>query len=197
MNTTNFLLTVACLLLASCTSRNTADVLHITPPLDKEDSRLAFDFLHALYKPSTATHRIIIDVSEPWHGWSQAKRRAELAARLKLLRQGSQPLRVAIESGDQPHPYGSGFLVGLYHKPDGRFDVIQPAFVKDRADVWLDIRHWPNGIRLVSLMDERLKDDLDDTFHISPNTSTFRFVHSILPPLTPATPHGMTGADET
>lgn len=181
----NFLLqTLAVLLLASCASRNAPEVLRSSPSVDKNDSRLALDFLRALYNPSTTPYRIIIDASEPYpHDWSHVKRRARLASRLKLLRQGSQLLRVVIQSGDKPQPYGSGFLVGLYHKPNGRFEFIQPAFVKDRADVWLDIRHWPDGTMLFNLTDERLKDGLDDTFHISSNTSTFRFVHSVLPPI--------------
>jgi len=177
----------SCLLLASCVSNHMPEVLRSTPALAAEDQRLALNFLHALYRPSSATHRILIDAkteSYP-HGWSHARRQESLESRLKQLRRDNRddhPLRVAIHSGDQPQPHGSGFLVGNYQPNSGRFDVIQPAWVKDRADVSMDIRHWPEGTRLISLSDVRLKDYLDDAFHLSPGSKTFRFVLSLLPP---------------
>ena len=183
--TRSILQTFACLMLASCASDNMPKVLRDTPALAPKDQRLALDFLQALHRPSSATHRIIIDAEPYPREWSYVRRREKLETRLKQLHEDNRdghPIRVAIHSGDQPQPYGSGFLVGHYHPKNGRFDVIQPAGVKDRADIRLDIRHWPEGTRLISLSDERLKDYLQDDFHLLPGSKTFRFVRSVLPP---------------
>ena len=119
---------------------------------------------------------------EPPAQFSKESLRTEYAARLEKLRSANGRIIVAIVSGDEPRPYGSTWMKKIYHSGEGRWeefpkDIIPPSLP------WLeiDVRHWPDGAKLLSVRASWMGDARHETFHRRPGHRAFRFIQSMVP----------------
>ncbi len=155
------------------------------PDLVATDSALAQHFLDALYRPNSTKYRVIADAaSEKSMGHIPlTKRNRDLSIRLSELRQApASNIRVNLHSGDRPEPWGSDIFVYSYNTRTGEFVKVRRHRIEDdSSDMWIDVRHWPNGTRLISLSFTWIDDLKNNTFHLRSGERTFRFAIAIEP----------------
>ncbi len=153
--------------------------------LNQSDVELVAQFLNALYRTGHTPYRVIADVaSEDWMpNLPLAKRNEELRKRLNWLRRAPQSvIKVNLHSGDRPKPWGSGIFVYSYNTATGEFEstgVYKTG--KATSDLWIDVRHWSEGTRLLCLSHSWIDDFKDDIFHLREGERTFRFAIAIEP----------------
>jgi hypothetical protein len=152
--------------------------------LNPSDVQLAHRFLDSLFRPDKSSYNLIVDASseEMLGHIPLTKRNRDLRARLVQLRAAPAVIRVVLHSGDQPPPWGSSLWRYVYDRQTGGFieeGRWEPA--RRSHDLSMDIRHWQDGTRLVSLSVVWLADLNHDTFHLRRSENMFRFVISIVP----------------
>lgn len=181
------LFSVAAVLLAGCSSPMSAPEPVRSTALESSDLKLAERFFHALYRPRHSSDRIVVDASaeDSFGHIPLVTRNRELAARLDTMRQPPRPLRLVVHSGDRPEPYGSSHFVYTYDAATGKFTALGPhsfgVDTPDSSNMWLDIRHWPDGTRLVCVSHWWINDLRDDIFHLRQGESKFRFAVASIP----------------
>jgi len=151
------------------------------PPIAEADRLLAFQFLRALYRPTESRHRVIADASaEEARNIPLRQLRAELSSRLAILRAAPRDtLRVVIHSGDDSAH--TGYLTGDFHRTNGRFDVLPISTYSASHDLSIDVRHWPDGTRLVCVSCFWIGDMQHDIFHLRKDERIYRFAISAMP----------------
>jgi hypothetical protein len=151
------------------------------PSIAESDRLLVLNFLRALYRPGASDLRIVADpnAEESWQSIPLRQRRAELKSRLATLRSAPKDvLRIVIHSGDDPkHPT---WLAADFTRSSGRFEVI-PLSTYPNRDLSIDVRHWPDGTRLVCVSCAWIGDMKDDIFHRHSGERIYRFAISSLP----------------
>lgn len=147
------------------------------------DIELVRDFLDALYRPGQTLYRVTADADSEEAVGDTAGRNRKLSARMQQLRIApSQTITVNLYSGDRPEPWGSDHFLYLYDRRTGGFTVEGPhALDRSSADMWIDVRHWPNGTRLVNLSNTWIDDFKDSIFHLRLAEKTFRLAIAIEP----------------
>jgi|GEM_PF-5883017 len=149
------------------------------------DIELVRHFLDALYRPSDTAYRVIADAeSEEMMGHIPlAERNRSLRNCLDQLRHApTRIIMVTLHSGDRPEPWGSNLSLYSYDARTGGFTSKEPHKIGGEAsDMWIDVRHWPNGTRLVSLSHTWIDDFKSNTFHLRKWEQTFRFAIAIEP----------------
>ena len=152
------------------------------PSIAEPDRLLAFHFVRALYRPGMSDHRIIADpnAEESWRSFPLRQRRAELSSRLTALRAAPRDvLGIVIHSGDDPrHP---AYLTVHFNRSNGRFELIPLSTYPANPDLSIDVRHWPDGTRLVCVSCSWIGDMKDDIFHRRRHERVYRFAISSLP----------------
>ena len=177
----------AAFLLAGCSSPKSAPEQIRSTAMEPSDIKVATRFLDALYRPRHSPDRIIVDASaeESYAHIPLGVRNRELTSRLDLLRHPPERLRLVINSGDRPEPFGSSHFIFEYDRLTGRLTSMGPhitgAATSDSSNMWLDIRHWPDGTRLVCVTFWWINDQKDDIFHLRQGESKFRFAVSSIP----------------
>ncbi|MBL9130509.1 MAG: hypothetical protein JNG86_04870 [Verrucomicrobiaceae bacterium] len=172
--------TGALLGLAACSTSASRPAVAVMPA----DVQLARHFLDSLYRPKQSSHDVIVDAGceKALSHLPLAKRNRDLRARLDRLREAPAVIQVVLQSGDQPPPWGSSLWRYVYDRETGAFTEAGAFDPAQRShDMAMDIRHWPNGTRLVSLNVRWLPDLDNDTFHLKRSETTFRFAISIIP----------------
>lgn len=144
------------------------------------DVELVRHFLDALYRPASTAYRVIPDAEseeESMRHIPLAKRNRNLSDRLNQLRHAPfSVLRINTHSGDRPKPWGSGIFVFSYSTRNGEFTFVRPHEIGDAsANMWVDVRHWPDGTRLVCLSLTWIDDSKNNIFHLRSGQETFRF----------------------
>jgi hypothetical protein len=155
------------------------------PNLITADTKIVNCFLDALYRPGRTPYRVVPD-AEADEGMSHIygdERNRVLRTRLNQLRRApTAVILVNLHSGDRPEPWGSEVFVYSYDTKTGDFAVVGPHKVGDNSsDMWIDVRHWPNGTRLVNVSHAWINDFKDNIFHLRSGEQTFRFAVAIEP----------------
>ncbi|MEK7951763.1 hypothetical protein [Luteolibacter soli] len=143
------------------------------------DIDLLRHFLDALYRSASTPYRLISDAAseQSMAHIPVADRNLELTDRLNELRRAPHPvITINVQSGDRPEPWGSGFTLYSYDTRTGKLAAVGPYKLgQDTADMWIDVRHWPGGTRLISLRFAWIHDLKDNIFHLRKDERTFRF----------------------
>jgi hypothetical protein len=175
---------IAAAILVGCSS---APEAARTTALESSDLKLAKRFLDALYRPRHSADSIVVDASseQSLDHIPLRTRNRELASRLDVMRRAPDRIRLVIYSGDRSAPYGSSPIVYTYAIETGVLSGVGPessgAEPSERPDMCLDIRHWPDGRRLVSVSAWWINDGKHDIFHVRPGETKFRFVVASMP----------------
>ena len=168
--------------LVGCSTAPLSPTVSSHASITQSDRLLAFNFLRALYRPLASEYRIIIDsnAEESWRSIPLQQRRAELSTRLTALRAAPREvLRIGISS--QADPAHRGYLTILFNRTNGRIQVMPGSTFPWDADLRIDVRHWPDGTRLVCLSCSWMGDMKDDIFHRRSGERIYRFAISWLP----------------
>jgi hypothetical protein len=177
---------VAFLLVGCGTQKPAGGQIHSTA-MEPSDIKIAARFLDAVYRPRHTPDKIIVDASaEESHAHTPLGiRNRELASRLEIMRHPPEHLRLVINSGDRPTPYGSSQFIFDYDRHTGRLTPLGPhitgSATSESSNMWLDIRHWPNGTRLVCASLWWINDSRRDVFHLRLGESKFIFAVSTIP----------------
>jgi len=149
------------------------------------DIEIVSGFLDALYRPGRTPYRVVpdADADEGMGHISVNERNRELSNRLNQLRRApSAVILITLHSGDRPEPPGSEVFVYSYDTKTGDFAVVGPHKIGDSSsNMWIDVRHWPNGTRLLNVRHTWINDFKDNIFHLRRGEQTFRFAVAIEP----------------
>jgi hypothetical protein len=142
-------------------------------------------FLDALYRPKSTYYQVFPDAASET-GMAHiplAQKNQDLHDRLDQLRRAPQPtITVNIHFADRTQPRDSGFVLYSYDTGTGGFTAQGIHEIGDVSpNMWMTIRHWPNGTRLVNLRNTWIEDSKDNIFHLRRGEQAFRFAIAIAP----------------
>jgi len=148
------------------------------------DLALTQNFLDALFRPKHTVFRIVADASSESSNSRIEDTNKILEKRIAMLRNLAEKpvLSIWIDSGDSPLPYGSGIVVFDYFTDSGTLVRRGPHLdMKNLGEILIDIRHWPNGTRLVNVSASVFDDFKVNIFHLRQKEEIFRFAIAIEP----------------
>jgi hypothetical protein len=153
--------------------------------MSDSDLDVARNFLDALYRPNNTSYQVYPDASS-----EEGMGHIPLAARNQVLRERLNQLRrapgsiiaVNLDIPDQIRPDDSRHVLYSYDTSTGRFEAASKHKIGDvSTNMWITIKNWPNGTRLVNLRQTWIDDDKDSIFHLRCGEQSFRFAIAIAP----------------
>lgn len=158
-----------------------------SPPIVVNVSGLdvARNFLDALYRPNDTSFQVSPDAaSEAGMGHIPlASRNQDLQERLNQLRRA--PVSIIAVNLDIPNsvqPDDSRHVLYFYDTRTGRFTAANEHMNIDASpNMWITIRNWQNGTRLVNLKHTWIDDGKDNIFHLRREEQLFRYAIAIAP----------------
>jgi hypothetical protein len=174
------LIAILSITLSGCSTMREGSITKaVGPRLVTEDIELATDFLNALLRPNDTSFRVIADADseESMRHIPLATRNKELQGLLTSLRvPPNSTVTVNLQSAALPKPSGSDHYVYTFDTRSGKLDEVGLYKIgSDSADMWMQIIHWQNGTRLVSLSFTWVHDLKIHIFHLRAGEQTFRF----------------------